>query len=175
MNYLKSKTCNKWFENCRRQHRPWARCCRAVLLTWEEVHQTRGLHRGAGETRPGEARRPYWWETNKKTDGKIFFSIRFRWFFLINVGNFIFQKKKFTGGLGLERKKIGTWNFETIFVKVFNVCYQNMGSISTIVWKQCAFRQHSNFGNFQQFFITTFDWNGNFKFWWFHRKDVVQI
>ena len=94
MNYLKSKTCNKWFENCRRQHRPWARCCRAVLLTWEEVHQTRGLHRGAGETRPGEARRPYWWETNKKTDGKIFFSIRFRWFFLINVGNFIFQKKK---------------------------------------------------------------------------------
>ena len=24
-------------------------------------------------------------------------------------------------------------------------------------------------------FITTFDWKRSFKFWWFHRKDLVQI
>ena len=28
---------------------------------------------------------------------------------------------------------------------------------------------------FSRFSIITFDWKGNFWFWWFHRKDLVQI
>ena len=28
---------------------------------------------------------------------------------------------------------------------------------------------------FSSFFIITFDWDENFKFWWFHRKDIVKI
>ena len=42
----------------------------------------------------------------------------------------------------------------TIFTKAFNFCYQILGSVSLLVWNQCAFRQCSNFGHFQQFFLT---------------------
>ena len=28
---------------------------------------------------------------------------------------------------------------------------------------------------YSSFFFITFDWKGNFEFWWFHRKDLVQI
>ena len=69
--------------------------------------------------------------------------------------------------------KLGFWNFDTLFIQVK---YQNMGSISLIVWKLCPFRQRSNFGNFHQFiFFISFNWNRNFEFWWFHRKDLVPI
>ena len=27
----------------------------------------------------------------------------------------------------------------------------------------------------RSFFIINFEWDGNFKFWWFHQKDLVQI
>ena len=43
-------------------------------------------------------------------------------------------------------------NFDTIFIQV----YTNLGSISLTVWKLCAFRQRSNFRNFQQFFHHNF-------------------
>ena len=39
-----------------------------------------------------------------------------------------------------------------IFIQVFNLCYNYLGSISSTAWKLCAFRQRSNFDNFQQFF-----------------------
>ena len=51
----------------------------------------------------------------------------------------------------------------------------NLELISLTVWKLYPFRKRSNFGNFQQFFIITFDSNGNFEFWWFHRKFLVQL
>ena len=35
--------------------------------------------------------------------------------------------------------KIETWNFDTIFIPIFNLCYQNLKSISLIVQKLCAF------------------------------------
>ena len=44
-----------------------------------------------------------------------------------------------------------------------------------MVEKLYAFRQRRNFGNFRHFYIFTFNWKGNCKFWWFHRKDLVQI
>ena len=43
------------------------------------------------------------------------------------------------------------------------------------------FGNYALFGNpaisviFSSFFIITFDWIGNFKFWWFYRKDIVKI
>ena len=52
--------------------------------------------------------------------------------------------------------KIRTWNFNTIFIQVFNLCDQNLESVSLIVWKLYAFWQCSNFGNFQQFFYDNF-------------------
>ena len=48
-------------------------------------------------------------------------------------------------------KKLRTWNSDTSFITVFNLCYQNLGAISLIVLKLCTFRQRRNFGNFQQF------------------------
>ena len=48
--------------------------------------------------------------------------------------------------------EIGAFNFSTIFMNVFNLCYQNLKSISLTVSKLWAFWQRSNFGNFQQFF-----------------------
>ena len=56
--------------------------------------------------------------------------------------------------------KLGFWNFDTLFIQVK---YQNMGSISLIVWKLWAFRQRSNFGNFQHFFHH--DFRLKWKFW----------
>ena len=47
-----------------------------------------------------------------------------------------------------KQKKIGTWNFDKICNQVFNLCYKNLDSISSIVWKLCAFLQRSNVGNF---------------------------
>ena len=50
--------------------------------------------------------------------------------------------------------------------------------ISLIFWILCGFRQRSNFSFSKQcsrFFIVTFDWDGNFEFWWFHRNDQVHI
>ena len=58
---------------------------------------------------------------------------------------------------------------------VLNLSYWNLESISLIILELCAFLKRSNFNNFQQFFIITFDWNGNFEFWWFYQKDLVQI
>ena len=58
--------------------------------------------------------------------------------------------------------KIGTWNFDTIFIHIFNLCYQNLESVSLIVRKSMSFWQRSNFGNFSSFFIITFDWTGIF-------------
>ena len=65
--------------------------------------------------------------------------------------------------------KIGTWNFNTNFIKLFNLYYQIFKLISLIVWKLWAFPQCSSF------FIITFDWNGNFEFWLLHLKDLAQI
>ena len=59
--------------------------------------------------------------------------------------------------------KMGTWNFHTIFIQVFNLCYQNLGLISLMVWKLCAFRQCRKFGNLQQFFHHNF--RLKWKFW----------
>ena len=57
----------------------------------------------------------------------------------------------------------------------FNLCYQYLGSLFLIVWKLFSIRQRNNFGIFSSFFIITFDENENFVFWWFKRKDLVQI
>ena len=66
-------------------------------------------------------------------------------------------------------------NFNTILIQVFNLCYSNLRSISLIVGKLCAFRHRSNFSNFKHLYYITFNWKGNFKFWWFNRKSLVQI
>ena len=71
--------------------------------------------------------------------------------------------------------KIRTWNVDTILIQVYNLCYWNLWSKSLWIWRLCAFRHHSHFRNFQKFFIITFDWKGNFKLWWCHLKDRVQI
>ena len=52
------------------------------------------------------------------------------------------------------------WNFDTIFIQVLSF-HQNLGSISLIFWKLCAFRQHN--GSFQQFFHHNF--RLKWKFW----------
>ena len=49
--------------------------------------------------------------------------------------------------------KIGPWHFDTIFIQAFNL----------IVWKLCAFRHRSSFGNFQQCFHSNF--RLKWKFW----------
>ena len=59
--------------------------------------------------------------------------------------------------------KLWTRYFEIIFILIFNFSYQNLESISLIVWKLCAFRQRSNFGNFKQFFHHNFQLK--YKFW----------
>ena len=72
--------------------------------------------------------------------------------------------------------KIRAWNFDTILIKVLILCYQNARSISLTVWQLRAFRCNVTIlAIFQQLFITTFDWNENFKFWWFNWKDLAQI
>ena len=51
------------------------------------------------------------------------------------------------------------------------------------IWHQYLwqFGNYVLFGNvaflviFCRFFIMTFNWNRNFEFWWFHRKDLVHI
>ena len=48
-------------------------------------------------------------------------------------------------------------------IQVFNLWYQNLGSISLLVWKLYAFRQSRNFGNFQKFFLHNF--RQKWKFW----------
>ena len=60
-------------------------------------------------------------------------------------------------------KKIEMWNFDTIFIWVFNLYYYNLESIPLIVWKLCVFRKRSHFGNFQQFFHLNF--RLKWKFW----------
>ena len=60
-----------------------------------------------------------------------------------------------------------TSNFDITFIPVSNLCYHNLGSISLIVLKLCTFRQRSSF-------VITFDWNGNFEFWWFHLVQIYQ-
>ena len=68
--------------------------------------------------------------------------------------------------LGRKMFKMGTKKFDAILIQVLDLCYQNLGPISLIVWELCALRHHSNFSNFQQFvFMKTFDWKGNFIFW----------
>ena len=83
------------------------------------------------------------------------------------------------------------WNFNKISIEVFNLCYQNLGSISLILFKPCAFRQRINFRNLQQFFHHNFQLKWKFwifmvsseryssdlskytlfyKFWWFYRN-----
>ena len=52
--------------------------------------------------------------------------------------------------------QIWNWNFDTSSIQVFNLCYENLDSISLIAWKLCAFLQRSNFDNFQQFFHHNF-------------------
>ena len=55
------------------------------------------------------------------------------------------------------------------------LCNYNLESISTIAWKLCAFHHRRNFGNIPQFFYQYFQPKGNFKFWWFHLRDLIQI
>ena len=57
---------------------------------------------------------------------------------------------------GFSISKFLESNFDTIFIQVPNSCYQNLGSISLIVWKLCAFWQRSDFSNFQPFFNHNF-------------------
>ena len=60
-------------------------------------------------------------------------------------------------GFYLRKKiNIGPWSINTIFIKVFNLCYQNLESISLIVWKLWAFPQRINFRNCWQFFHHNF-------------------
>jgi len=58
--------------------------------------------------------------------------------------------------------KIETWNFNTIFIQHFNLCYQNLELISLTVSKLWSFPQGSNFVNFQQFFHHNFRLKRNF-------------
>ena len=58
-------------------------------------------------------------------------------------------------------QEIGTWNFDTI--QVFNLLICNLRSMTLTVWKLCAFRQPSNFDNFEQFFHKKFRLKG--KLW----------
>ena len=69
--------------------------------------------------------------------------------------------------------KIETWNFDKMFIQVFNLCYKSLDSISFI------FGNHAFFGNvvispiFIRFFHHSFQLKR--KFWYFHRKNLVQI
>ena len=54
--------------------------------------------------------------------------------------------------ISLKASNIGKWNFDTILIQVINFCFQNLESISFIVWKLCTFRQRNHFGNFYNFF-----------------------
>ena len=54
----------------------------------------------------------------------------------------------------------------TIFILVYNLCYWNLGSISLIVWKRCAFRQHWQYQLFSAVFSSWFStekeiWNSD--------------
>ena len=59
-----------------------------------------------------------------------------------------------------QYKKRRTWNFDTIVNQVFNLCYQNLRSISLIVWKLSIFRERIAISViFSIFFTITFDRN----------------
>ena len=68
-----------------------------------------------------------------------------------------------------------TWNLYTSFIQIFYLFSQNLKKIFLIVFKLCAFRHVAISVIFSSFFIITFDWNGDFEFWWFLRKDLAQI
>ena len=72
--------------------------------------------------------------------------------------------------------KIKTQYFDQILTQVLKLYYQNLGFISLTVKILCTLWDRKNFGNFRQFFfIITFPWKGNFKFWSFHWKHLTQI
>ena len=50
-----------------------------------------------------------------------------------------------------------------IEILTFNLYYQNLGLISLIFLKLCAFLQRSNFGNFQQFLYYNFGLKWKFR------------
>ena len=54
--------------------------------------------------------------------------------------------------------------FNTIFIQLFNLCYQNLEFMSLLVWKLWEFPQGSNFVNFQQFFHHNFRLKWKFSF-----------
>ena len=60
-------------------------------------------------------------------------------------------------------KKMGMWNFDKNFIEVLNLCYQNFGLISVIMWKLYTFQQRSTLGHFQQFIH--FNFRLKLKFW----------
>ena len=71
--------------------------------------------------------------------------------------------------------KMGTWNYDNIDSSLEIVLSKFMidifGSLETM-----RFLASEQFSYFSAVFLTiTFDWKGNFQFWWFHRKYVVQI
>ena len=47
--------------------------------------------------------------------------------------------------------RIGTRNFDTISIQVFNLRFENLESISWIVWKLSAFCHHSNYQSLPYF------------------------
>ena len=71
--------------------------------------------------------------------------------------------------------QILTWNLYTASIQVFTLFYQILGSICLIVWKLHTHFGIGNFLSFRQFLFINFDWQGNFKPWWFYRKDHFQI
>ena len=47
----------------------------------------------------------------------------------------------FLGKYKRYKKYKRTWNFNIIFIQVFNLCYQHLGLISLTVWKLRGFQQ----------------------------------
>ena len=69
-----------------------------------------------------------------------------------------------------------TWNFDATLIWVLKLSHKNLGFISFIVWKLYGFQHFQQISSFfGSLFIITFDWIRNFNFWWFHRKDIIQI
>ena len=59
--------------------------------------------------------------------------------------------------------KIETWNFNTTFIQVFNLCYKNSGSISLIILILYVFLQRRISVIFSYFFYHNFRFK--WKFW----------
>ena len=79
---------------------------------------------------------------------------------------------------GLLLKKV--WKVETEILKQYSFNFP-ICAIKIWNWYLWYLKNYGHFRKvaisliFSRFFNITFDWDGNFEFWWFHRKDLNQI